>query len=235
MAVAGCSTGPFGSGNFSMDNTKVYIDTNVFKFSATELLRLTPRKQSMAWGDKTHDVTVHDLVYVNPNERIQNPELKTEADLLPKVAELGKQGHLEFVVNLETMFESWGLPNMDSQTGKFYDAPYKIVDAPIKYSRILFGLAIDPRENQYNFLAGIKKKRLLEWQKLTGAYQGNLRPNRNQLLDAFHLWCAEYNGCVYFLTLDFKLIKVVRENTRRAIPVKLVRPSELLQEFGIKA
>ncbi|MBI5047711.1 MAG: hypothetical protein HZB54_01995 [Deltaproteobacteria bacterium] len=216
-----------------MNKIRVYIDTNVFKFSATKLLRLRPRKQLLNWGGRTHEATVHDFIYTNPNEKIENLHLKAEADLLPILAELGKKGDLKFIINIETMFESWGIPNMDSKTGKFYNAPYEIVDAPTKYRRMLLGFGMDPIGNQFNFLASIKDKRFLELQKMTGAYQGKAKINRNQLLDAFHLWCAEYNRCEYFLTLDFKLIKMLKNNGK--ISVKPVKPSELLQEIDVKA
>jgi hypothetical protein len=63
---------------------------------------------------------------------------------------------------------------------------------------------------------------------MTGAYQGGGKWNRNQLLDAFHLWCAEYNKSDYFLTLDFKLIRILGQNRKTRLPVRAVRPSELL-------
>jgi hypothetical protein len=215
-----------------MKKPKVYIDTSVFKFSATKLKRLIPRKQTINWGGTLHEIKVHDLGYVNPNDRIKNQKLKEEAQLLPKLAEIDKQGKLEYVVHMETMFESWGLPDMDSETGKFYGAPCEMVEAPVKYSRILIGFGLDSKKGQFNFLAGIKDRRFLELQKLTGAYQGKVERNRNQLLDAFHLWCAEYNGCQYFLTLDFKLIKVLRSHRGVGFTVKVVKPSELLSEMS---
>jgi hypothetical protein len=69
-------------------------------------------------------------------------------------------------------------------------------------------------------------------QKLTGAYQGPGRLNRNQLLDAFHLWCAEYNHCDYFLTLDFNLSKIANKQKRR-FPTEIVKPSELIERIGL--
>lgn len=207
---------------------KVYIDTNVFKFAATQLPRFVPRRQSLNWGGQVHEVIVHDLVALNPNENIENPELKAEAELLPRLADLGKTNQVEYVIQTEALFESWGLPNMDSSTGKFYGAPYKAVDAPISYGRVMFGGREDPGEMQFAFLKSIRAKRFLELQRIAGAYQGEGKFNRNQLLDAFHLWCAEHNKCDYFLTLDFKLIKLIGQNRKKQLPVRAVRPSELL-------
>ncbi len=120
---------------------------------------------------------------------------------------------------------------MDSQTGKFYGAPYEIVDAPIEYSGVLIGMGMDARQMQYDFLSSLNDRRFLKLQKMTGAFQGERRANRNQLLDAFHLWCAEHNECEYFLTLDFSLIRVLRKNRRSQPLVQVVRPSELLERI----
>ena len=211
---------------------KVYIDTTVLKFSATQLPRLRPRKQNINWGGRDHELTVHDFVRINPNDSIDNPKLKAEAELLPSLAEAGKNGIVKYVIQVETTFESWGIPKMDSETGKFYDAPYEYVEAPIKYSRVLIGFGFDAREMQFRFLSSIKNKRFLELQKITGAYQGPGKFNRNQLLDTFHLWCAEYNNCDYFLTLDFKLIRMLRKQKSRLLS-EIVKPSELMERIGL--
>lgn len=206
---------------------KVYLDTTVLKFSATELPRLQPRNTSINWGGKNIDVTVHDFIEVNPNNLIPNDKLKVEAELLPRLAELGKLGAIEYVINNETEQESWGLPNMDSKTGRFYGAPIKTVKAPLEYSRTVAGGETKSRERQYCFLSSIRHKRFLELQKMTGAYQGKQPLNHNQLLDAFHLWCAEHNNCEFFLTLDFKVIKVLGLSPKKST-VQTVRPSQLL-------
>jgi hypothetical protein len=125
--------------------SKVFLDTTVLKFSATALQRLLPRNISLNWGGKDIDVTVHDFVEVNPNDFIANAELKAEAELLPRLAELGKRGAIEYVINSETLHESWGLPNMDSKTGRFYGAPVTTVKAPLEYSRIVIGGEIELR------------------------------------------------------------------------------------------
>lgn len=206
---------------------KIFLDTTVLKFSATELPRLQPRNTSITWGDKSIDVKDYDFVDVNPNDFIENAELKTEAELLPRLAEIGKLGTVEYVINIEIEQESWGLPNMDSKTGQFYGAPIKTVEAPLEYSRIVAGGEANARERQYDFLSSITHKRFLEIQKMTGAYQGKQPLNHNQLLDAFHLWCAEYNDCEFFLTLDFKVIKVLGLSPKKST-VQSVRPSQLL-------
>lgn len=164
---------------------------------------------------------------MNPNENILNLALKAEADLLPEVAELGKSASLEFVQTSEARYEEWGLPGMDGETGRFYDATIRYIDAPFKYGRVMGGLGIDGKAEQCRFLASIQNPRFQEIQRATGAYQGDNPLNLNQLIDAFHVWCAESYGCAYLLTLDFKLQKIVAQS-KLATPLLIVRPSELL-------
>ena len=215
-----------------MSPTKVYIDTTVLKFSATRLPRLRPINQTIKWGDLSLEEPVHDIVRVNPNDPIDNAELKAEAELLPTLAEAGKRGEVKYVIQMETLLESWGLRKMDNETGKFYGAPIESVEAPIKYGRDVFGSNFNTRDMQFSFLSSIKKDRFLELQKMTGAYQGPGKLNRNQLLDAFHIWCAEHNKCDYFLALDLKLLKVIRRQNRHPL-VEVVKPSELIEKIGI--
>jgi hypothetical protein len=168
-----------------MKPAKVYLDTNIYKFSATQLPRLRPRQQTITWGDIIQEATVHDFIEVDPNEKIQNQELKNEAELLPKLAELGKKGAVRYCIQVEALLESWGIPNMDSRTGKFYGAPVEQVEAPVKYGRVIIGGNRDAKEMQFNFLSGLNHKRFTELQELTGAYQGPGKLNRNQLLECF--------------------------------------------------
>jgi hypothetical protein len=78
--------------------------------------------------------------------------------------------------------------------------------------------------------SSINDKRFIELQRACGAFQGHIKPpNHNQLLDAFHIWCAEFAGCSYFLTLDFKLMRVLSKSKAKT-QLRLVRPSELLFE-----
>lgn len=211
----------------------VYIDTNVLKFSATQLPRFLPREATLNWGGRLQRLVVHDQVTINPNDRISNPELKREAELLPKIADLAKRQVIGCYMNFETLLESWTIRNMDSKTGCFYDAPIQKVSAPVEYERITFGGSKKGIDGQYNFFCSLTEPRFLEWQKATGAYQGKKPRHRQQLADAFHLWCAEHNNCDFFLTLDFKLINVLKRS-RLHSSVKAIEPSELLAELRWK-
>ena len=130
----------------------VFLDTNVFKFSATSLRRYVGRQQTTQWGPLQVDSVVYTQELLNPNDRILNAELKAEADLLPAVAELGLQGRAHFVISDEAKYEQWGLPGLDSVTGLFFGASVGMVDAPITYARVMGGLGIDGRLEQLRFL-----------------------------------------------------------------------------------
>jgi predicted nucleic acid-binding protein len=210
-----------------LPKARVYLDTNIFKFSATHLLRFHPRDVRLRWGGKLQSLIVHDLVTINPNGSISNPELKREAELLPRVAALAARGTTEFVINIETLMEVWGLPDLDSETGRFYNAPYKVVDAPVQYGRVMFGGEAHYKDLQVKFLHSLKHERFDKLQRITGAYQGARKAQKSQLLDAYHLWCAEHHKCDFFLSLDFKLARVI-ENSKNKPTVSVVRPSELL-------
>ena len=211
-----------------MEIPKVYLDTTILKASTTALRRLLPRKQTLYWGGNVHEVTVYDIGTVNPNASLMG-EIKTEVELLPMLAEFGKQGTVRYFINTETEFESWGLPKMlGNTTGRFYGTPIGSAASLVQYSRVMIGYYTqDPKEMQFDFLSGLDYKRFKELQRMTGAYQGPGKLHQNQLLDAFNIWCAEHNGCDFFLTLDFKLIRVVASSHKQTI--RLVKPSELLK------
>lgn len=206
---------------------KVYVDTNVFKFAATELPRTRRVFKGVNWGGVTQLAEVHQPITVNPNERIEpGSELRAEVQLLPKVAQLARDGVIVLAISSETTIELSGIPNLDSMTGELYNAPRILVQPPIRYGRVVFGGTEDFTDLQLNFIEALKDKRLLELRRTCGADQG-AKVNRNQLLDAFHLWCAEFNACEYFLSLDFKLARVIgRAKTKPSC--RIVRPSELL-------
>jgi predicted nucleic acid-binding protein len=208
---------------------KVYIDTNIFKFSATELRRFVAKEvEPLQWGDITIDSPVYDIVSVNPNDKIPNEALKLEASLLQNVAEAAKHNIIDLVIHHETLLESWGIPNMDSQSGKFYGAPYEIIEGPIRYSRVVLGHNIDSDKAQYEFLRGIRHKRFIDIHKATGAYQGEKKVNKNQLIDAWNIWCAEHSQCQFLLTMDLKLIRMIKANKKWESTVSIVTPSKLL-------
>lgn len=61
---------------WNMAQHRVYLDANVYKFSATQLSRLARRQVTSRWTGLPVLVDVYDPVIVNPNERIKDLELK---------------------------------------------------------------------------------------------------------------------------------------------------------------
>lgn len=207
---------------------QAYLDTTALKFAANAIAGFAPRPVTITWGGKRFDTVVHDPVVISPNDSLENERLKVEANLLPEVAELGKVGAITFGIQAETEIESWGLSRMNSETGRFFGAKVERLRAPIEYGREVIGAGIDCVTEQYDFLTSIRDKRYLQIQRMTGAYQGKNPVNRNQLLDAWHLWCAEASDCEYFLTLDFKLEKVLGRSSG-ALNTTVIFPSGLIE------
>jgi hypothetical protein len=101
------------------------------------------------------------------------------------------------------------------------------VEGPFQYGRVV----VDGtrRDHQYEFLRSVKHARFTELQRSCGAYQGADKPmQRNQLLDAFHVLCAESASATYFLTLDDKLIRALMSGSPRKTSVTLTTPKRLL-------
>ncbi|MCZ4307703.1 MULTISPECIES: hypothetical protein [Vibrio] len=213
-----------------MKTPTVFLDTNIIKFSASELEKLVPHEKVISWGGIKHTLTVHETQMVNPNESIKNNDLlKSETYLLEDVAKQDAAGTLRFVTHDEVQFESWNMPNLNSKRGMFYGANVGTVNSPINYSRTIAGGNSTVKDLQFNFISQIKNARFIEFQKIAGAYQGKDKlPSKNQALDAFHLWCADASHCDYFLTLDLSLIQLVNKRGKDKMSVKVVTPSELL-------
>jgi hypothetical protein len=146
---------------------KIFLDTNVFKYSATKQLRMRPRLQQLDWGHTTTTMVVHDLVHVNQLDRLgaESHELRSEADLLPKVAALASRQDVTFVSHIEVGLEAARLPRMDSQSGKFYGAPIEYVRAGDRYGRAIYSPGTDSREHLKHFLRGICDSRFTQTQQ----------------------------------------------------------------------
>jgi hypothetical protein len=183
------------------------------------------------WGGRQFSVTVHKAAVSYPIESINNAELKNEAKVLPTIAALARDGTIELVVQNETLVEYCGLPRISGKP--FFGAPLEKVQAPFEYGRSVFAADQETEKLQYEFLARIKDARFIELQKACGAYQGTIPPPRNQLLDAFHVWCAETSESRYFLTCDMSLVRYVARQKKQIPAVRVVLPSQLLAELQL--
>ncbi|MFQ5852701.1 MAG: hypothetical protein ACE5JU_19245 [Candidatus Binatia bacterium] len=208
----------------------VFLDTNLLKFAVDRLDRLMPTEQQVNWGGQTFPADVHVPVTVLPNEAIDNPELKSEVKLLPRIAELAHEGRIRLLLQEEVFIESWRQENMDGPRGPFFGAPITRVNAPVEYGRVVAAGGGDRsgRDLQLDFLKSLKVPRFEQLQKACGAYQGEGKYAENELIDAFFVWCAEVAEADYFLTCDFDLIGHVSAHKRFPPKVELVKPSTLL-------
>jgi hypothetical protein len=103
---------------------------------------------------------------------------------------------------------------------RFYGVPLQEVEDPFPCDRVIVdGTGVD---HQTAFFSQVRHQRFLALQRACGAFQGADRPpQRNQLMDAFHILCAEQGGATFFLTLDDRLIRTLKA---RRVPVTSVIP-----------
>jgi hypothetical protein len=75
----------------------VFVDSNILKYSASQLMRFRPAIQEISWGGKQHFVEVYDQIIVNPNDNIKNnAQLRLEVDIIPEIVLLQESGNIEF-------------------------------------------------------------------------------------------------------------------------------------------
>lgn len=207
----------------------IFLDTNVLKASVDSQLVLVPEPQKINWGGRELEIEVHRPVYVNQNTKYLaqgNHERFEDTVALRFIAALAKDNKIRLISHLEVTIELMGLPRAAGGE-RFYGAPIEQVTGPFKYDRTVFDGT--DRDYQYEFLSAVEHPRFKELQSVCGAYQGANRPlHRNQLLDAFHILCAESASATHFLTLDNKLIRALTNQPRRQTSVTPITPKRLL-------
>jgi predicted nucleic acid-binding protein len=213
-----------------MENLRVFLDTSVVKHSIRSRRLLRPQA-TQPWGGNP---VLYELATEDPTERVVGDELRSEIDLLPRVAELAIRGELELLWHVEALVEFLNIHLVPaSGTSPFFEAKVARVEGPINYSRIIAGpfLGETAEELQLKFLEGLSHQRFRELQRACGVQKAS-RNYRNQLLDAFHLWTAEEAGATHLLTTDIKLTRVIRAHKVSPTRLRVVLPSELLQEIA---
>lgn len=221
---------------------KVFIDTNVIKFSATEHLAVVPvNRWQRNWYGNFIGRHVSEVRRVNPNDKLPPGRLKDEVARLPDVKRCADAGMIELYQDIQSWMEGAGLPRISSASGRFWGAEIKRGHPPHSGIQVLMGPSwmgfLSPDKYAIRYLSGIRDKRFQRLQRATGAYQGKDEQgkdklNANQLIDAYLLWSAETNGADYFLTLDFTLISTVSRSKLNDYRPTLVTPSELLSRLN---
>lgn len=214
---------------------KVFIDTNILKFSAVKKYCYLPKTTKNNWNGEDYEGKIYEHYTANDINKIKNDTQKRDAVFLGILAYAGISGSLEYFIHREVDLELWGLPGTSSPSGRFFDCPLSKIQDPFPpKERIVFGGEKKFREHTLDFLSSIQEPRYLEITKMTGAFQGAGRSlHLNQALDAYFIWCAECAGLEYFLTMDYKLIKVVA-SSKRETAVKLITPEGLLRDLSFR-
>ena len=146
---------------------RVMLETNTIKFAATKLRMLIPvnRPTYNSKGEMTR-VLLYDNGYINPNDKITDPDLRKEADLLPQIAELAKNGKYELLLDREATWEMWGVPKLNSPDGLFFGAPISKAKSPAEHTTPLFFPGFSPEELATMFFTSISDERFKKLAKI---------------------------------------------------------------------
>jgi hypothetical protein len=208
----------------------VFLDTVVLKASVDTRLVLLPVPERLQWGEREIEIEVHRPVFINPNAKYLkqgNQERFEDTVALRFLAALARDERITLLIHEEVLLELMKLPRVIGDGPRFYGAPMRKIQGPFRYGRVVADTSTV--DHQYEFLSRVKHSQFKELQKACGAFQGNDRPlNRRQLIDAFHVLCAESAGANYFLTLDDSLIRTLGSRKTPATPVVPITPTRLL-------
>jgi hypothetical protein len=213
---------------------RVFLDTSVVKHSIRKktVLRPNPPKQ-VRFGNTTHEAIVHSVITYDPTDKVGEP-LRTEIDRLSDIAAFAKAGDIELLWQAESHVEFLGTYSVPGGgQSELLEAGVTMVEGPIAYGRVLSPTR--PGETwgslQADFLKSLHQRRFRELQKACGALQGR-QIHERQLLDAFHIWCAEEAKATHFLTTDLKLVRTVRACKTSPPLVRVITPSKLVTEIA---
>lgn len=207
----------------------VFLDTTVLKFSAEGLVQKVVHPQLVDWGGRQAQVMLTQFVDYFPNDRL-SPKFAKEVQQLPFIAHLARRGRIRVITHREVMIEFFGLPKTDDPRGFFCGAPIEDAPDPFPYDRLVAGGGCSTADHQYNFVRSIRHPRYDQLKRAAGAQPGSGK-YKNQLLDAFHLLCAESAKADYFLAADRVLIRHVASHRSTKVAVALMEPTVIVKEF----
>lgn len=220
-------------------SVRAFLDTNILKYATDERLVYVPRVRKVIWGDQQHEVTAHTPTVIHPNKKL-DAGLRAEVAELPFIAFLAHRKRIELLCHGEVVIELMGLPRTTDRRGLFYGAPIKMSPDPIPYGRIVMGDVALPQQprgvknplnaaklRQVDFIQHLADPRILALRKACNADTRH-GVNPNQLIDAFHLWCAEAAGATHFLTAERSLLELGNDRSL-ALKCTPVLPSQLVR------
>ncbi|MFH1217775.1 MAG: hypothetical protein V1706_14870 [Pseudomonadota bacterium] len=215
-------------------NTKrILVDNSVLGHSVThETAWISTGKQP--WGDQKIDTGYTARIPVRSEN--DTSVIANSVKYLPGIANLAKRGLMLLATSQELEDERFTQP-----TGRFRG--YGICDFS-PFSDLKFEM-IDDSEGSIVIASSYpgtpsietqRKKRLESktdplYRKLVSV----LGPKNSQ--DAWHIVTAEHNNCYCFLTMDFKLVRNIRAQSKNAtiksLKTKILTPEEFGKELGI--
>jgi hypothetical protein len=210
---------------------RIYLDTSVLKLAVQRRIEARSRVTTVDWGSKIMRVPVVEYVAVDPVDG-EHFRQRRQARRLPFIAWLALSDRIQLLRQLETLWEFAMLKSSRGAYGDFFGAKITSVDAPVRYGRVIAGGSQSGRDAQRDFLKKLQHPRFLQLQKATGAYQGKNPVAENELLDAFHIWCAEFIGADSFLTADVDLVDHVTSHKRFPPKVIVETPLQLVARFA---
>ncbi len=211
----------------------IYVDANILQNSDVGRTSWLPEERSVNWGGTTFMSTSYPRYEVwDKRINIRNRELLKESLAIQLLARFDRLPTVHFLQQYETQLETKYMPGASVP---LFGAKVLSAGNPIPYARALSGFGAS---SQSEFVEKVNHSRLRYFQKLVGVQKGmGEKRRRAQILDAWHLWCAEYNQCAFFLTMDFKLVRMLQKagsakaSSQPPTPVRAVKPSELLDEL----
>ena len=106
---------------------RVFIDTNIFKFSSVKKHVYAKRRKLITWGNFRKEIDLHVPYTLNDLNKIKSNIRRRDAVSLGMLAHVGMEGRIEFLSHREVDNESAGLPNMVSASGRFFGCPIEWV------------------------------------------------------------------------------------------------------------
>lgn len=87
---------------------RVFVDTATLRHSIRSRTMLVPQKQTTVSGGKVLEFDVHELDTLDPTAKVSDEPLRTEIDLLSRVAMLAESGEIELLWQVATQLEFLG-------------------------------------------------------------------------------------------------------------------------------